>query len=263
MDPEDTAAGFLGRMKAIGLDETPILIEEYLRRVHYLHNPDKQAILEALTFAKSQQITLVVYDGLAEGMAAEDLDEDKARDTLAFLRKRLRPFAELGCAVLILDHVVKSRDGQGRWSRGSGAKLGRYDGVSCVIQSMIPYTPNKAGKISLKVAKDRHGGVGATHQKVGDFVFTPNGDGTTRVEFVEIVERPFKPTALMQKVHDYLTGHPGASKTDLRKLGGKAKYIDRAIELLIQEGYISVTKSASGLKSSHFVLKKYHADFNI
>ena len=42
---------------------------------------------------------MVVYDGLAEGMAAEDLDEDKAKDSLKFLRRVLRPFAELGCAV--------------------------------------------------------------------------------------------------------------------------------------------------------------------
>jgi hypothetical protein len=104
-------------------------------------------------------------------MATEDLDEDKAKDTLKFLRRTLRPFAELGCAVVILDHVVKNKSGQGRWSRGSGAKIGQYDGVSYVLQLIESYTPKKAGKLSLKVAKDRHGGVGAINQKIGDFVF--------------------------------------------------------------------------------------------
>ena len=247
MDPEDTPSGFLNRLLTLGLDNTPLLIEETLRRVHYVHDPDPGSIKAALAFASTHECALVVYDGLAEGMAAEGLDENTAKDTLTFLRKRLRPFAELGCAVVILDHVVKSMSGQGRWSRGSGAKLGRYDGVVYVLQPLKPYTPNRAGKLCLKVAKDRHGGVGATNQKVGDFVFTPNGDGTTQVDFVEVVEPPFKPTILMQKVYDYVVAHPDASKKDLRGLG-KAEWVDKAIEHLISEGYMRVDIGGTGLE---------------
>jgi AAA domain len=255
MDPEDTATGFLSRLLALGLANLPLLIEEILERVHYIHDPDAQSIKQARQFAERQKIDLVVYDGLAEGMAAEDLDEDKAKDTLKFLRQRLRPFAELGCAVVILDHVVKSRANQ-RWSRGSGAKIGRYDGVSYVLILVESYTPNKAGRLSLKVAKDRHGGVGAINQKIGDLVFVPNGDGTTQVDFEDVVEAPFRPTILMQKIHDFLVEHPGASKRDLRTLGS-AKYIDDATKILIEEGYVRVNKAAVGGRSSHFVVKTF------
>ena len=56
-------------------------------------------------------------------MAGEDLDEDKAGDTLKFLRNRLRPFAELGAAVVILDHVTKDAGGRGRFSRALEPRL--------------------------------------------------------------------------------------------------------------------------------------------
>ena len=64
------------------------------------------------------------------------------------------------------------------------------------------------------------------------------------MEFVDIVEEPFRPTALMQKIHDYLVLHPGASKRALRELGN-AKGIDLATELLIKEGYVSSKDSRS------------------
>jgi hypothetical protein len=117
---------------------------------------------------------------------------------------------------------------------------------------------NRAGKISLKVAKDRHGGIGALNQKIGDFVFMPNGDRTTQVDFVEIIEPPFRPTALMQKIYDYLVKHPDASKSDLRGLA-KAEFVDKAIECLISEGYISEKRGGLGRKNTYVILRKFNA----
>ena len=89
---------------------------------------------------------LVILDGLAEALAAEGLNEDKVAEVLSFFRRRLRPFAELGTAVLVSDHVSKSTENRGRWPRGSGAKLGRYDGVSYAAELAMPYSPAQAGK---------------------------------------------------------------------------------------------------------------------
>ena len=131
-DPEDTPLGFLNRLVGLGFE----LTDENIERIHYLHDPSPDDINAAIKFAEAnrERISLVIYDGLAEGMAGEDLDEDKAGDVLKFLRKRLRPFAELGAAVVILDHVTKDANGRGRFSRGSGAKIGHYDGVTYSIR---------------------------------------------------------------------------------------------------------------------------------
>jgi hypothetical protein len=187
-------------------------------------------------------------------MAAENLDEDKAKDTLRFLRKRLRPFAEIGCGVLILDHVVKSKDG-GRWSRGSGAKLGRYDGVSYVAQMVTPYAPGTLGKLSLTMAKDRNGGVGPARQLIGRILFTP-ADQSTRVSFEEAEPlQKFRPTGVMYTIFDYVKQNPDASKNDLRSLGHKAQTVDTAIHCLVQEGYFQVGKE--GQKNKYVILKPY------
>ena len=62
-----------------------------------------------------------------EALAAEGKDENEVGDVLTFFRERLRPFPEAGAAVLIAYHVTKSTETRGRWARGSGAKLARYD----------------------------------------------------------------------------------------------------------------------------------------
>ena len=214
-DPEDTPVGFLNRLVGLGFE----LTDENIARIHYLHDPSPDDINAAIKFAEAnrEQISLVVYDGLAEGMAGEDLDEDKAGDTLKFLRKRLRPFAELGAAVVILDHVTKDAGGRGRFSRGSGAKIGHYDGVTYSIRLVTPYNPIVAGRVELKVAKDRNGGIGPANFVVCEVVFSPNGDGTTSYEFIKPPDVAMHSPQLLKKISDWLQRNPDASRRAVRE----------------------------------------------
>jgi hypothetical protein len=156
LDPEDTPAGTLKRLASFGADVAAL--EPFF---HYVHNPTPDDFCRAIAYAAKHPQTLIYLDGLAEALAAEGKDENNVSDVLVFLRERLRPFAEEGAAVLIADHVTKSTENRGRWSHGSGAKLGRYDDISCSAELVQPYSPKLAGKIRLRVAKDRNGGVGA------------------------------------------------------------------------------------------------------
>jgi hypothetical protein len=56
MDPEDTAAGVLSRLLALGLENMPLLIEEMLSRVHYVHDPDPDDIREAIALPKNRSV---------------------------------------------------------------------------------------------------------------------------------------------------------------------------------------------------------------
>ena len=148
IDPEDTPAGILNRLAATGAD-----VEALEPFIHYLHNPMPADFSRAIAYAEKHKPALVVLDGLAEALAAEGKDENEVGDVLTFFRERLRPFAEAGAAVLIADHVTKSTETRGKWARGSGAKLGRYDGVSYSAELIEAYSPKSRARYGFACRK--------------------------------------------------------------------------------------------------------------
>jgi len=237
IDPEDNPTGIACRYLGLGGNPSDLVSGHW----HYLHNPEGTEFPGLIEWVKANKPALVVHDGVAEGLAAEGYDENSSRDVLAWFRERIRPFADAGAGVLISDHVTKNSETRGRYSRGSGAKLGRYDGVSYEAQVITPYKPGVAGAVRLVVAKDRNGGVGSIKEVVAEIHFTPNGD-TTDVQF----RRPetsgaFRPTVIIGRILDCLAANPNSGLRDLRKLG-KADYVDAAIQILVQEGTLKVGK---------------------
>ena len=249
IDPEDTPQGFTNRMRSFGASS-----DDINDRVKYLHNPTDEEIRDAQIWAKQNHPDMVVLDGLAESMAAQGLNEDKAGEVLGFFRDNLRPFADAGSAVVIADHVTKSTEGRGQFARGSGAKAGRYDGVSYEIVSGKTYTPIIEGFVRLKVQKDRNGGVGPRGLVSVELHFIPGVDGFTMTSFREPVAKldgPFRPTAIMEKIRKHLTLVGEATTSELRAVGGKTEFINLAISCLKSEGVISVRKE--GNKVLHFL----------
>ena len=255
LDPEDTPVGFLNRLVGLGFE----LTDENIARIHYLHDPSPDDINGAIKFAEAnrERISLVIYDGLAEGMAAEDLDEDKALDTLKFLRQRLRPFAEMDAAVVILDHVTKGNTG--RFSRGSGAKIGHYDGVTYSLRLVAPYSPLVAGRVELKVAKDRNGGIGPANFVVCEIMFSPNGDGTTSFEFINPPDTAMHSPVLLKRISDFLLEHPDSSKRAIREaMGVRNESVDNAIEYLVKNGFVAVAKAETrGQADKYRIIRAY------
>ena len=251
IDPEDTPKGFATRLLMLGANA-----DQIRERVKYLHNPSPEEIMQAQAWAREAKPTLAILDGLAESMAAVGANEDKAQEVLAFFRENLRPFAEAGAALVIADHVTKSSESRGQFARGSGAKAGRYDGVSYDIVSGKEYTPQQAGFVKLKIAKDRNGGAGPRGKIVAELHFSPGGDGRTIIEFIEPAERAegeaFRPTAIMDKIRRHLEMFKTATKTELRKLG-KSQYVDDAIVIMLKEEEIQM--SIVGLSHTFSLLK--------
>lgn len=240
IDPEDTPGGIVTRLLLLRASA-----DDIRERFNYLHNPDPKNIKEAQAWAKKHKPEIVILDGLAESIATQGLNEDKAGDVLAFFRENLRPFTESGAAVVIADHVSKSTEGRGQFARGSGAKAGRYDGVSYEIVVGEAYTPYIEGYVKLKIQKDRNGGVGPRGKIVAELHFTPGTDGTTITEFREPAEKPvgqaFMPTTIMDKIINELADGKVLGKRELRKFG-KAQYADRALDILQEEGRITRIK---------------------
>jgi hypothetical protein len=233
IDPEDTPKGFCTRMLMLGA--SPQDIREH---VFYLHNPPPEEIKQAQNWARDHKPRVVVLDGLAESMAAVDLNEDKALDVLKFFRETLRPFAEAGSAVIVADHVTKSTEGRGQFARGSGAKAGRYDGVSYDIVSGERYTPKNEGYVKLKIAKDRNGGAGPRGSIIATLHFIPGSNGRTITSFREPADpQSFRPTKIMEKILKHLKSYTNANKRELRDLGNH-RAVDTAVQILMDEELI-------------------------
>jgi hypothetical protein len=239
IDPEDNPRGFIARLLSMGAEP-----DDIRERIKYLHNPTPEEIDSAAQWSQKNPVQLVVLDGCAEAMAAVGANEDLAMDVLGFFRRYLRPFADAGAAVVVADHVTKNSESRGRWMRGSGAKLGRYDGAVYELVPGEPFTPTKAGFVKMRISKDRCGGAGSFGSIVTEVHFTPGAKGTI-VDFRPSADRgEFRPTQIIEKILKKLElGTAGTN--ELRSLG-KSQYVDKAIELLISEGQI--TKKTEGQK---------------
>jgi hypothetical protein len=241
IDPEDTPAGFVRRALGLGGDA-----EALRTRCFYLHNPQPEEIELAQAWAAEHLPDLVVIDGLAEALAAEGLNEDVAGNVLQFSRERLRPFADKGAAVVVADHVTKSSENRGRWARGSGAKLGRYDGLVLGVELGKAYTPTQDGYVKLRIQKDRNGGAGARGAILAEVHFEPYED-TTKVSFIspESAEN-WRPTAIMEKVISHLQTFGQDTKSRVcAEIGSKRETVLQAIKFLIDDGRISCTSKGS------------------
>ena len=230
IDPEDVPAGFTRRSLQLGAEP-----DDLINRCKYLNDSAPGEILLAQRWAMLHKPTLVVIDGMAECMAAAGLNEDKAEEVLNFIQQEIRPFAEkAGAAVLISDHVTKSWEDRGLWSRGSGAKMGRYDGVSYALSLIDAYSPGVAGSVLLTVAKDRNGGVGVKGRPVVEVHFAPAPDNRTLVTFLapDAQRETSKLSEIMGKIVNALEDNNGTlPRAELRKLG-KSQMVDRGIEML-------------------------------
>jgi DNA-binding transcriptional ArsR family regulator len=237
IDPEDTPLGFVIRMRCMGAT-----CDEITKQVFYLHNPELAQILAAQAWAKQSSPSLVILDGMAESMAAQSMDEDRAQDVLPFLRKNVRPFADYGAAVVIADHVTKSKEGRGQFARGSGAKIGRYDGAVYEVVEGKSYNPGESGFVKLRIQKDRNGGVGSRGQIYAELHFIPDGEGRTVAEFRKPVEKSAedqkRPTEIMDKIVKFLELHGEVNAGKFREIGGKSETNNKARQLLLEEGLI-------------------------
>jgi len=243
IEPEDGPDGFCNRLVALGADK-----EMIRKHVKYLNSATPEEIQRAVAWSKYHTVVLVILDGLAQSLADHGFDENSVLDVLKFFKIVLRPFANSGAAVLVADHVVKNSTGS-RWGRGTGAKLGHYDGLVLELKQVVAFTPDKAGHLSLTISKDRRGGAGFIGQHLADLHFEPLGNDRTAFRWEE--KNPntkWVPTEAMRRI---LTGLIEAEKagtilnaTDAKSVGVKKGYADQALKELVAGGLANWDKDS-------------------
>jgi len=117
--------------------------------------------------------TLVVVDSVGEIVPLFGGDSNSNDDYRRIHREVLSPLADLGAAVLVLDHVTKE-EGRGGYAIGAGAKKAAIDGSYLAVVNVEPFVPGLGGAAALTILKDRHGGLRAA---------SPAGKGPTAAVF--------------------------------------------------------------------------------
>lgn len=257
VDFEDAAEGVIGRL--VAMQATP----EDLHGLAYvaptqplgagIHRDDLLALLEG-------RPSLLVIDGVTEGMALHGFDPLSNKDAAAFGRMLPKLAASAGAAVLLLDHVPKSSENRGRYALGASHKLAGLDGAAYVLENRKPFGVGITGRSTLRVAKDRPGQIRrhalpstGSMWWLGDLVVESHAETWVEVSVVPPVQReePFRPSEVMGRVMAAITQHGPLSQRRIRAaVRGRNELISTALDALILEGFLTE-------KSPHEVLKPW------
>jgi hypothetical protein len=240
VDFEDTAAGIVGRLRALGVTDDRIL--EFFR---YVRPDEPLAKVDPRTIAPGA--ALVVLDGVTEALSLFGFKLESNTDQAHLLALVARPFAETGAAVVLVDHVPKDREHRGRGAIGAQHKLAGTD-VTYVVRAIRPFGRGLTGRSKLTVDKDRPGyirAVSAGAKVVGEVAFESDAEtGRMAVEVFPAEDEAggFRPTALMERISRFLEGRELAVSGRAIREGvhGQTEAKLRALECLIAEHYVEV-----------------------
>lgn len=248
IDYEDSAATLVLRLRALGLEPTQIGFG-----ITYL-SPSGWDV-EAMTLGETLlgDCSLVVIDGVTEGMASMALDPLNAADVARWTR-RLRGFAEAGPAVVQIDHVVKNAESRGRYAIGSVHKLNSIDGVAYGVETRQPFGRGKGGFSRITVMKDRPGAVrgACSGTRVAEVRFesdTETGSVTVTLDAPEGgMGETFRPTTLMGKISDLLGAfsEPLSANAVEKQVPGENDAKRQALALLVEEGWVAREETRRG-----------------
>ena len=232
--------------------------------------------------AAVKDATIVVFDGVTEGMALEDLS---ARDEIDVAKWHARATRELahrdGKCIVVIDHVPHGGDR----AIGSQHKRAAVTGVSYLVEpGKVPIGRGVRGSARLKVDKDKPAAVrvwatpGKRPQYRGEFIidFTVTPPTFAFVDPVRAddVERTgvgmddVAPSDdLIRAVTGYVAANPGASvrgiKGAVREHFRQAHIrisngdIDWTIEFSISNCYLRVDVGGPGRPNFHFIDQPY------
>lgn len=275
IDYEDRASRVISRLLALGstIDQLTSGLR-YLRPTDPLATRDRdgtwqhhQDHTKALRDA-THGAALVIIDGVTEAMTVHGLDLNSNPDVAAFYELLPRRIARDGPAVILIDHVVKDSERQGRWGIGGQHKLAGIDGVAYLAKTVEPFGRGHRGRARLIISKDRAGLVQehATGQVAAEFVLDATDPHCLRCRLDPAEPMPtdkngaILPTVLMERVSRWVETHPRCTRREISAaVKGKQEYVMRAIDALTSEGYVEVQQGERRAQHHHS-LTPYRVD---
>lgn len=155
IDYEDSARNVVKRLLLLGVTG-----EQIIGHLHYVRPSAKPSSPTSLggwreTLDYADTATLAIIDGVTSCLAYAGLDSNSGDDIAAWYNTMPRLISACGPAVVLIDHVVKSKDNRGRYAGGSMQKLALIDGISYSVDMTKPVGKGVRGTIVIKSGKDR------------------------------------------------------------------------------------------------------------
>lgn len=255
VDFEDVPESIKERMVNLGATE------EELSRVFYVHPEDATTpeILELyLATIRECDISLVVLDGVTEGMTAEGLGITDNSEVAKWLARLARPLAWAGPAVVVIDHVTKNAETRGRYPIGAQHKLAGI-WVAYAVDKLHDLSPALdepvTGVARISVSKDRPGKIRKVcpdQRSLGQLHITAYPDGSLFARIVPAPERQVdtRPVDTMASVSAWLQDHGERKSVRAIREGTKARAqsVQSALTALEAEGYVEQTVGQRGAK---------------
>lgn len=244
------------RLLALGADPDTIV-----ERFDYRRPDEDPAFGNALAALDWEAITktryaLAVIDGVTEAFTVWGVGSMDNDEVTTWGRRVPKALAvKTGAAVVLIDHVTKSKDGRGRFAIGAQAKMSYLTGASYLVEPVSPLIKGQEAVLSIRVGKDRPGGVrpvsadyreGDRTQEAARAVFDSHGDTDIdyRLNPPAAGASTWEPTGYMEKVSRWMEarqGQPASSSAIEKGVGGKAGRIREAVERLEVHGHLART----------------------
>ncbi|UBS39470.1 bifunctional DNA primase/polymerase [Bifidobacterium longum] len=266
IDYEDSARNVVKRLLLLGVTGEQIV--QYLHYVRPSAKPSSPTSLDGWkeTLDYADTATLAIVDGVTSCLAYAGLDSNSGDDIATWYNTMPRLISACGPAVVLIDHVVKSKDNRGRYAGGSMQKLALIDGISYSVDMTKPVGKGVRGTIVIKSGKDRISEI-EEHCAVN----WSNGSHLREAARIEInstnpklmrvtIARPnmmpsedrqakrddFRPTGLMERISRMLEDSLAEpNQSELFKAlkedgsGARTAIMSKAVSLLLQEGFVS------------------------
>lgn len=258
IDFEDTAASAVERFRNLGLTD-----EQIAGHVRFIAPYQK---LEPVAFAGLERsvhdTALVIVDACSEAMGLAGLDAYSNPDTVKWVDGFVKPIARAGPAVIVIDHMPKSRESGRRFMLGAGHKLAAVDGAAYTLDVIDPFARGVSGKVKVTIAKDRPGHIrssSAGTRVAANMHLAADADGSVAITMhTADANAGTRPTGYMERISAWLTPmtEPVGTKELKSGVGGKSNHVSTALELLVAERFVERIYGANR-SASYRSLKPY------
>jgi hypothetical protein len=247
LDYEDTEAGAVQRLRALGVPDERIISDlfAYVRP----EEPISRDTERPFGLLVGNHFAAVIIDSANESMVLEGLDPNDNKESGLWMRRVIRPFMESGAAVVMIDHVAKNKETRGNWAIGAQQKRAMIRGASYAVENRKPFGRGLEGHAVINLAKDTPG---AIRERLAGRISVAElsilSDPITHQVSYTLISPVSYRVQLREKMRSYLLLHPGAGKREMRDLG-KSDVVDDLLDELIADGVVKVTHD--GPRHSH------------
>lgn len=262
IDNESDAASYVQRL--ILLRVTREQIRTHLFYVRPESSPHTSPVeLAAFERMLGRPYRLTIIDGVTDSMSLFGLsikDNDEVARWMRSLPRRIADYT--GAAVVLIDHVVKSSENQGRFAIGAQSKMAGLTGAAYTVEVTEALGVGRKGELALRVGKDRPGVVRGfagewrksdRTQAVARFVLDSSVDPVVAA-LMPPVETPSHEAQVASKMQGLRTAimecvavSDRISKNGIdRNVPGRKVEILEQVDWLVEQTYLGLTKTARG-----------------